>query len=291
VQRVLEGQVAVVTGAGRGIGRTEALLLARLGAAVVVNDLGTEWDGVGRSADPASAVVSEIRLAGGTAAANHCDITTWATAGELIDQAIDEFGRLDILVNNAGILRDRLVLNMNEADWDAVVRCHLYGHAATTHHACRHWQTARSGGRIINTTSEAGLYGLRGQANYAAAKAGIVALTLVTAAEMAPFGVTVNAIAPRARTRLITETFGDDAMAPTPGAFDSFAPENVAPLVAFLAAPEAEGITGRCFVVSGGVIELLEGWRVVQSVESDGPWQLEDVADRIGSLISTAAVV
>jgi NAD(P)-dependent dehydrogenase (short-subunit alcohol dehydrogenase family) len=289
----LDGKVAVVTGAGRGIGRAESLLLAEQGAAVVVNDLGGDWDGTGKDDRPAQQVVDEIEAAGGKGSANYEDISTWKGADALIHQAIDEFGRIDIVVNNAGILRDRMLFNMTEEDWDAVVAVHLRGHAATSHAACAWWrERSKAGetltGRIVNTSSEAGLYGLKGQSNYAAAKAGIAALTQVIAREMKKYGVTANCIAPRARTRLITQTFGEGMMAAPEGegTFDVFAPENVAPLVTFLATDAAAHITGQVFLVFGGTVTLMRPWTAGPSIERDTRWSVEDLDGEIGKLFT-----
>src|SRR5436305_275425 len=290
---LLDGKVAVVTGAGRGIGRAEALLLAEGGASVVVNDLGGEWDGTGKDDRPAQQVVDEITAAGGRAAANYEDISTWSGAQALVDQAVQEFGGLNIVVNNAGILRDAMLFNMDEPNWDAVVAVHLKGHAATSHAACKWWrEQAKAGnevtGRIVNTSSESGLYGLKGQANYAAAKAGIAALTQVTAREMKKYDVTANCIAPRARTRLITQTFGEGMMgAPQGGdAFDVFAPENVAPLVAFLATDAASYITGQCFLVFGGTVTLMKPWTSGPSIERGERWTVEELEGEMGKLFT-----
>src|SRR5580693_9220822 len=229
---LLDGKVAVVTGAGRGIGREEALLLAAEGARVVVNDVGAGLHGEGSSdVHPAEEVVALIRENGGEAAVNGDDISAWAGGKNVVEQAIDTFGSLDILVNNAGILRDKMSFNMDESDWDDVIRVHLKGHFAATHHAAVYWRNrAKSGedvtGRIINTSSEAGLYGNAGQANYAAAKAGIAALTWVEARELARYGVTSNAIAPRARTRMTETIFGGDGMQADAGGFDAWDPKN-----------------------------------------------------------------
>ena len=289
----LDGKVAVVTGAGRGIGRAEALLLASEGAAVVVNDLGGEWDGTGTDGRPAQQVVDEITAEGGKAAANYEDISTWDGAQKLIDQAVNEFGELNILVNNAGILRDAMIFNMEEPNWDAVLTVHLKGHAATSHAATRYWrEQAKAGnevtGRIVNTASESGLYGLKGQANYASAKAGIAALTQVTAREMKKYPVTANCIAPRARTRLITQTFGEGMMgAPQEeGAFDTFAPENVAPLVAYLTTDAAAHITGQCFLVFGGTVTLMKPWASGPSIERGERWTVEELDGEIGKLFT-----
>ena len=287
----LEGKVAVVTGAARGIGRAEALLLASEGAAVVVNDVGGEWDGTGTDDRPAQQVVDEITAAGGKAAANYEDISKWEGADALIRQAADEFGRLDIVVNNAGILRDAMLFNMTEENWDAVVAVHLRGHAATSHAACAFWrERSKAGeetaGRIVNTASESGLYGLKGQANYAAAKAAIAALTQVTAREMKKYGVTANCIAPRARTRLITQTFGEGMMAAPDGGFDQFAPENVAPLVGFLASDAAAHISGQVFLVFGGQVTLMKPWTAGPSIDKGDRWNAGELDAEIGKLFT-----
>jgi len=287
----LENKVAVVTGAGRGIGRGEALMLASEGANVVVNDLGGEWDGTGNDTRAAQLVVDEIIAAGGKASANYEDIAAWSGAKALIDQALNDFGRLDIVVNNAGILRDKMLFNMEEEDWDAVVRVHLKGHAATSHHACAHWRAeakggAQTSGRIINTASESGLFGLKGQANYASAKAGIAALTQVVAREMKKYNVTSNCIAPRARTRLITQTFGDTIMAAPSetDAFDQFAPENVAPLVCFLATDAAAHISGQCFMVAGGLVQLMQPWSQGKLIDKGARWTTGELGAEIDKL-------
>jgi NAD(P)-dependent dehydrogenase (short-subunit alcohol dehydrogenase family) len=287
----LDGKVAVVTGAGRGIGRAESLLLAEQGAAVVVNDLGGEWDGTGKDGRPAQQVVDEILAAGGRGSASYEDISTWKGAEALVHQAIEEFGRIDVVVNNAGILRDRMLFNMTEEDWDAVVAVHLRGHAATSHAACAWWrERSKAGdpvaGRIVNTSSEAGLYGLKGQSNYAAAKAGIAALTQVTAREMKRYGVTANCIAPRARTRLITQTFGEGLMAAPEGGFDQFAPENVAPLVTFLATDAAAHITGQVFLVFGGQVTLMRPWTAGPSIDKGARWSVQELEAEIGTLFT-----
>jgi NAD(P)-dependent dehydrogenase (short-subunit alcohol dehydrogenase family) len=289
----LDGRVAVVTGAARGIGRAHALLLAEEGAKVVVNDVGGEWDGTGRDERPAQLVVDEIAKNGGTASANYNDIASWDGAEKLVRQAIDEHGKLDVLVNNAGILRDRMMFNVTEEDWDAVINVHLKGHAATIHHACAYWrERAKAGeqiaGRIINTSSESGLYGMRGQGNYGAAKSGIAILTRVVAQEMAKYGVTANAIAPRARTRMITQTFGDQFMAAPedPNAFDSFAPENVSPLIAFLASDAAAHISGQVFIVTGGMVQLAEWVRPGPMIDKGARWTVAELAGEIDKLFA-----
>jgi len=287
----LDGKVAAITGAARGIGRGEALLLAAEGASVVVNDVGGDWDGTGTDDRPAQQVVDEIVSSGGTAAANYDDISSWDGAASLVAQAVDTFGRLDIVVNNAGILRDRVIVNMTEEDWDAVVRVHMKGHLAVIHHAANHWR-ARSkagdvvAGRIVNTASESGFIGMAGQANYAAAKAGIAALTMVAARELRRYGVTANCIAPRARTRMITNTFGDSVMAAPSeeGSFDEFAPENVAPLIAFLASDAAGHISGNAFVVYGGTVILEKPWSPGPQIQKAGRWEAGELAGEIDKL-------
>jgi NAD(P)-dependent dehydrogenase (short-subunit alcohol dehydrogenase family) len=277
----LDGKVAIVTGAGRGLGRSEALLLASEGAKVVVNDLGGEWDGSGADSRAASQVVDEIKAAGGEAVANFDSVSDWDSAQKLIAQAVDTYGDLNILVNNAGILRDKMSFNMTEEDWDACVTVHLKGHFAPTRFAAAYWrEQSKSGkpvyGRIINTSSEAGLYGNAGQANYSAAKAGIAAMAIVFARELGRYGVTSNAIAPRARTRMTEGTFGN--LGGGDDGFDAWAPENVAPLVAWLAGEEAADVNGQCFVVFGGKVLLTQGWHTVASLEKDQAWTVEELS-------------
>ena len=288
---LFDGRVAVVTGAGRGIGRAEALLLATEGARVVVNDLGGAASGEGSDATPAQQVVDEIVAAGGEAVANTDDVSTWSGAERLIGQAIGTFGRLDILVNNAGILRDRMSFSMSEQDWDAVIAVHLKGHFCTTRFAGAHWRErskalgAPVDAAIVNTASESGLYGNAGQVNYAAAKAGIAAMTIVVARELERYGVRVNAIAPVARTRL-TEAVAGDYMQVAEGDFDRFAPENVAAAACWLASPLASGISGQVLKVQGGVLQLLEGWRPLTEATSDAPWTIESVDATRATLFS-----
>jgi NAD(P)-dependent dehydrogenase (short-subunit alcohol dehydrogenase family) len=279
---LLDGKVAVVTGAGRGIGREEALVLAAEGAKVVVNDLGAGLHGEG-SADthPAQEVVELIKKDGGEAVVNGDDISTWAGGKNVVDQAIDTYGSLDILVNNAGILRDKMSFNMDESDWDDVIRVHLKGHFAATHHAAVYWRNrSKAGedvsGRIINTSSEAGLFGNAGQANYAAAKAGIAALTWVEARELNRYGVTANAIAPRARTRM-TETIFGGGMSAEQSGFDAWDPRNVANVVAFLAAPSSGDVNGQVFVVFGGNVYAMSAFKVAGQVNRDAAWTPEEL--------------
>lgn len=270
----LEGLSAVVTGAGRGLGRAEALELARLGASVVVNDYGRPGrDGSGEtSAGPAEEVATEIRAAGGRAVAHTGDVADFEHARALVDLAVAEFGKLDVLVNNAGILRDRMVFSMTEEEWDAVIRVHLKGHFNTTRFASAHWRQrskAAGGpvyGRIVNTSSEAFLAGSAGQPNYAAAKGGIVGLTTSTALALAKYGVTANVICPRARTRMTEDVFAGLA-APAEG-LDPLAPEHVAPLVGYLASPAAARVNGQLLVVHGGMVAVVERPRVQAQFDS-----------------------
>ncbi|HJR18917.1 MAG TPA: SDR family oxidoreductase [Actinomycetota bacterium] len=281
---LLDGKVAIVTGAGRGIGRGEALLLAQHGAKVVVNDLGGEWDGSGADRRPAQLVVDEITGAGGEALANYDDVADFTGAESLIRQSIDTWGTLDILVNNAGILRDRMIFNMSEEDWDSVIRVHLKGHFAPTRHACAYWRERSKqsggpvGGRIICTSSTSGLLGNAGQSNYGAAKAGIAAFAQIVSMEMGRYGVTANAIAPAARTRLTEATFGEIK---TVGEFDSWAPENVAPIVVFLATDAAAEISGQVFYTGGGTLQLYDGWGPVEQLSKDDRFTVEELVERV----------
>jgi NAD(P)-dependent dehydrogenase (short-subunit alcohol dehydrogenase family) len=289
---ICSGRVAIVTGAGRGLGRAHALEFARQGAKVVVNDLGAELDGTGRSSGPAVEVVDEIRALGGEAVVNGDDVADWEGAKRLVQTAIDAFGRLDVVVNNAGFLRDRMFVNASEDEWDAVMRVHLKGHFAPSRHACMHWrERAKSGekvaARIINTSSGAGLQGSVGQAVYSAAKAGIAALTLVQAAELGRYGITANAIAPSARTRMTAEAFREMMARPDSG-FDAMAPENVSPLVVWLGSEESSDVTGRVFEVSGGKISIADGWRLGPEVDRGARWDPSEVGEAIRDLLSRA---
>jgi NAD(P)-dependent dehydrogenase (short-subunit alcohol dehydrogenase family) len=284
---MLDGKVAVITGAGRGIGRGEALLFAREGARVVVNDVGGEWDGSGRDPRPATEVAEEITAAGGEAAAHHDDISEPAGAEGAIALALEAWGRLDAVVNNAGILRDRMVFNMAVEDWDAVMKVHLRGTFLVTRAACAHWRgRAKAGqevsGRIVNTSSTSGLLGNAGQSNYGAAKAGIAGFTQIAAMEMARYGVTVNAIAPGARTRMTEKTFGD--LAVPEGQFDPLHPDNVAPVVAVLCADGAAHVTGQVFGITGGLVQLYQGWTPVAELDRGGRWEVAELASRLDEL-------
>jgi NAD(P)-dependent dehydrogenase (short-subunit alcohol dehydrogenase family) len=289
---ICAGRIAIVTGAGRGLGREHALELARQGARVVVNDLGTSGAGEGASSGPADEVVTLIREMGGEAVANGSDIADFEGARDLVQQAIDTFGGLDVLVNNAGFLRDRMLANSTEDDWDAVIRVHLKGHWAPMRHAAAYWRDEAKAGRtrdarVINTSSGAGLQGSIGQSTYSAAKAGIAGLTLVAAAELGRYGVTVNALAPAARTRMTEAAFADAMAAPDSG-FDAMDPTNVAPVVAWLASLDSAGVTGRVIEVEGGKICVEEGWRHGPSVDIGRRWDPADVGGAVRDLLAKA---
>ncbi len=285
------GRVAIVTGAGRGIGRGEALELARQGASVVVNDLGVATDGNDPSTTPAEEVTAQIRASGGRAVANHDDVADWDGARRLVESAVSEFGQLDVVVNNAGILRDRMLVNMGPDEWDAVVGVHLRGTFAVTRHAATHWrERAKSGqetaARIINTSSASGIYGNVGQTNYGAAKAGIAAFTVIAAQELRRYGATVNAVAPGALTRM---TEGLDRPTPqSPDGFDPRHPDNIAPLVVWLASTRAQNISGRVFNVRGGTISVAEGWSAGPSVDNQARWDPAELTDVIPDLVARA---
>jgi NAD(P)-dependent dehydrogenase (short-subunit alcohol dehydrogenase family) len=279
----LEGKVAIVTGAGRGIGRAEALLLAREGAKVVVNDLGVELSGEGKDQKVAALVAQEIKKAGQEAVANFESVGDFQGAKRIIDMAISEFGKLDILVNNAGFIKDRMIFKMSEEEFDAVVAVHLKGTFNCGRWACAYFRERNSGGRIINTTSAAGLVGNVGQTNYAAAKAGIAVMTLIWSMEMEKYGVTCNAIAPSARTRMTETTFGD--IEEERESFDFAAPDNIAPLIAYLASDDAQGISGKIFGVQGGDIELYEVWQARKSISKQGRWSVDEIKTKIQELL------
>jgi NAD(P)-dependent dehydrogenase (short-subunit alcohol dehydrogenase family) len=276
----LDGKVAIVTGAGRGIGREHALALAAAGAKVVVNDLGATLAGEGADATPAQEVVGEIEAAGGAAVANGDDVADFGGAERLVRQAIDGYGRLDILVCNAGITRDRMLVNMSEAEWDSVIAVHLKGHFAPTHHAAAYWrEQSKSGaevrGRVITTSSPSGVFGNVGQTNYGAAKAAIAGFTIIAAQELARYGVTVNCLAPNARTRMTEATFGE---IPKPAeGFDPMDPANIAPVVVALCADEAQEITGQCFFVYGGAVNVLRPWDAGELLQADARWDADEL--------------
>jgi NAD(P)-dependent dehydrogenase (short-subunit alcohol dehydrogenase family) len=276
----LEGKVAIVTGAGRGIGCEHALALARSGAKVVVNDLGGSLAGEGTDTTPAEQVAEEIRALGSEAVADYQNVADFAGAGRMVEHAIDELGGLDILVCNAGILRDRMLVNMDEAEWDAVINVHLKGHFAPTRHAAAYWrERSKAGeavrGRVICTSSPSGVFGNVGQANYGAAKAGIAAFTIIAAQELGRYGVTVNCIAPNARTRMTEQAFGD--MAPPEEGFDPMDPANMSPVVVALCADEAQEITGQVLFVYGGAVNVLQGWSNGEQFVRDARWDADEL--------------
>ncbi len=283
----LQGRVAIVTGAGRGIGREHALALARSGAKVVVNDLGGSAAGEGQDQTPAQQVADEIKAAGGEASANYDNVADFQGAENMIKQAIGDFGRLDILVNNAGILRDRMLVSMTEEEWDAVINVHLKGHFAPTHHAAVYWRAqSKAGeqvrGRVINTSSPSGVFGNVGQTNYGAAKAGIAAFTIIAAQELSRYGVTVNCLAPNARTRMTEQIFG--AMEPPAQGFDPLDPANIPPIVVALCSDEAQQITGQCFFVYGGTINVLRPWDIGISLQSETTWDPDALLARLNEV-------
>jgi NAD(P)-dependent dehydrogenase (short-subunit alcohol dehydrogenase family) len=295
VSGICDGRVVVVTGGGRGIGRGHALEFARQGAKVVVNDLGADVYGTGRTSDVADAVVEEIRGLGGEAVSDGEDVADFDGAGRLIKKAVDTFGRLDVLVNNAGILRDRMIFNMDPEEWDAVIRVHLRGTFCCTRHAATHWRERSKAGehldaRIINTSSPSGIYGNAGQSNYGAAKAGIASFTIIAARELERYGVTVNAVSPGARTRM-TENLGIGQVPVGDDGFDYYAPENIAPVVVWLASEQSKGITGRVFEAAGGRIGIAEGWRRGPSVSKDARWEPAAVGPAIEELLARAAPI
>ena len=291
---ICDGRIALVTGAGRGLGRAHALELARQGARVVVNDLGCELDGTGGGSGPAGEVVDEIRAAGGEAVANGDDVADFAGAASIVATAVDAFGGLDVVVNNAGFVRDRMFANVAEDEWDAVVRVHLKGHFAVARHAAAHWRDQAKAGtpvdaRIINTSSGAGILGSIGQAAYSAAKAGIATLTLVQAAELGRYGVTANALCPAARTRMTEGIFTEMMATPDePDAFDAMAPENVSPLVAWLASAASAHVTGRMFEVEGGKVGIATGWQHGPTQDKGARWEPAELGAVIDELLAQA---
>jgi len=286
---LLDGKVAIVTGAGRGIGREEALLLAKHGAKVVVNDLGGHFDGTGADTRPAQQVVEEIKAAGGDAVANYESVADFKAAKRIVQCALDTFGKLNILVNNAGILRDRMIFNMTEEEWDAVLNVHLKGTFNCTRHACEYWREQHKlgnvlNGRVINTSSDAGLLGNAGQVNYGPAKAAVATLAIIVDAEMQKYGVTANAIAPMARTRLTVDATPQTAgvMAqPEEGEHDFFSPHHVAPLIVWLASDDAATVHGEVFRVGGGCVWLMQGWHSAETVKKKGTWEPADLGPQV----------
>lgn len=286
------GRVVVITGAGRGIGRAHALAFAAAGARVVVNDLGTSGAGEGASDGPAAAVVAEIESRGGEAMASTHDIADFAESGALVEQTLARFGGLDVVVLNAGILRDRMFVSSTVDEWDAVMRVHLRGHYCLARHAAAYWRLESKAGRqpdarIINTSSGAGLQGSVGQAAYSAAKGGIASLTLVQAAELRRYGVTANAIAPAARTRMTEGPFAEMMKKPESG-FDAWAPDNISPLVVWLGSAGSAHVSGRVFEVQGGMLRVSDGWRPAATLHRDHKWTPEDVGPAIDALLDEA---
>ena len=286
----LDGRVAIITGAGRGIGREHALLFASEGAKVVVNDLGGAIDGSGDDRSPAEQVVDEIKHMGGEAIANADNVAEWDGGKRLVDAAIEAFGDLHVLVNNAGILRDRVLINMTEDEWDAVIHVHLKGHFVPTRHAAAYWREQSKEGKevkasVINTSSTSGLLGNPGQTNYGAAKAGIGAFTVICAQELSRYGVRVNAIAPAARTRMTESTPGlsDVIKAPEGGAFDVWDPANISPLVAYLATADCPA-TGKVFFVQGGTVRLFQPWTMTETIQRPDRWTVAELQAEMSKL-------
>ncbi|HLX21285.1 MAG TPA: SDR family oxidoreductase [Gaiellaceae bacterium] len=275
----LNGKVAIVTGAGRGIGRAHALALSEAGAKVVVNDVGGTLAGDGADLAPAQLVVAEIEAAGGEAVADGENVADFDGARQLVQHAVDALGRLDIVVNNAGILRDRMLVNMSEEEWDAVIAVHLKGHFAVTRHAAAYWRERAKAGeqlhaRVINTSSPSGVFGNVGQTNYGAAKAGIAGFTVIAAQELERYGVTVNCLAPNARTRMTEETF---EMGDAPEGFDPLDPANMSPVVVALCADDAQDITGQVFHIWGGAVNALQGWTAGELFARENGWNADDL--------------
>ncbi|MEU0935850.1 MULTISPECIES: SDR family oxidoreductase [unclassified Embleya] len=290
---ICEGRVVIVTGAGGGIGREHALAFAREGAHVVVNDIGASRQGDGRSLGPAQQVVADIEALGGKAVINADDVADWAGAERLVQTAIDTFGRLDVVVNNAGFLRDRMLVSLGEDEFDAVVRVHLKGHFAVMRHAGAYWRAQAKAGatidaRLINTTSGAGLMGSVGQGNYAAAKAGITCLTQIAAVEMGRYGVTANAIAPAARTRMTEEAMPDMVRKPEDGSFDFYDPANISPLVVWLGSAQSREVTGRVFEVEGDKVSVATGWQHGPEASAGRRWEPAELGPVVAKLLDEA---
>jgi NAD(P)-dependent dehydrogenase (short-subunit alcohol dehydrogenase family) len=296
---LLEGKVALVTGAGRGIGREEALALAKHGAKVVVNDLGGSFDGSGKDIGPAHQVVDEIKAAGGEAVANGDNVADFQGAKRMLECAVDNFGKLNIVVNNAGILRDRMIFNMSEDDWDSVIAVHLKGTFCVTRHAAEYWRNEHKngnvvGGRVINTSSDSGILGNASQSNYGAAKAAIAAFSIIVDQELKKYGVTVNAIAPVARTRLTVDATPATAaiMGKTPGEgeFDVFDPANVAPLVVWLGSDDAGDVHGQVFRVGGRSVWLMQPWHTAAVVKGEKRWEPAELGKRVKAELAKGVV-
>jgi NAD(P)-dependent dehydrogenase (short-subunit alcohol dehydrogenase family) len=289
----LDGRVAIITGAGRGIGREHALFFANEGARIVVNDLGGANDGEGSDQTPAEEVAAEIRAQGGAAIANADNVADWEGAQHLVNTAIGEFGDLDILVNNAGILRDRVIVNMTEAEWDAVIAVHLKGHFAPTRWAAAYWREEHKAGRgkrrnLVHTSSTSGLFSNPGQANYGAAKSGIATFSQIAAKELSRYDVLSNCIAPGARTRLTLATPGlEDIMTPREGVFDEWDPANISPLVAYLSTADC-AFSGETFFIQGGVVKRVRSWEMADTVEQPAKWSVADLADALAPLADPA---
>jgi NAD(P)-dependent dehydrogenase (short-subunit alcohol dehydrogenase family) len=287
---ICAGRVVIVTGAGRGLGRAYALAFAREGARVLVNDLGTSLAGEGRDSATAQAVVDEIRAAGGQAAANGDDVSEWDSAGRIVAAALKEFGALDVIVNNAGFVRDRMFVSATVEEWDATMKVHLRGHFCVARHAVDYWRACAKQGkavdaRIINTSSGAGLNGSIAQSAYAAAKGGIASLTLVQAAELGRYGITANALAPAARTRMTEQAFADKMKRPQSG-FDAQDPDNIAPVVVWLGSPESRAVTGCVFELEGGRITLDDGWNDGPQIDKHARWEPAEVGAAVAGLIA-----
>jgi NAD(P)-dependent dehydrogenase (short-subunit alcohol dehydrogenase family) len=285
----LDGRVAIITGAGRGLGREHALLFAAEGAKVVVNDLGGTNDGSGNDITPAQQTVADIKAMGGEAIVNGDNVADWDGAARMVQSAIDAFGDLDILVNNAGILRDRVLVNMSEAEWDAVIAVHLKGHFAPTRHAAAYWREQAKAGvtkprNLVHTSSTSGLFSNPGQGNYGAAKSGIATFSQICAKELSRYNVKSNAIAPAARTRLTLATPGlEDVMAPKEGAFDMWDPANVSPLVAYLSSEQC-AFTGETFFVQGGQVSRVQSWTMAEEINQNDRWTVAGLAQAMTAL-------
>jgi NAD(P)-dependent dehydrogenase (short-subunit alcohol dehydrogenase family) len=287
---ICEGRIVIVTGAGRGLGRSHALAFARAGAKVLVNDLGTDRAGLGRDSETAQCVVDEIRALGGEAAANGDDVSEWDGAARIVKTAIDAFGGLDVVVNNAGFLRDRMFVSSTLEEWDAVIKVHLRGHFCVSRHAVEYWRSRAKqnlpvDARLINTSSGAGLNGSVGQSGYAAAKGGIASLTLVQAAELRRYGITANALAPAARTRMTEQVLADQMKKPESG-FDAPDPDNVSPLVVWLGSRESSYVNGRLFDIGGGRITLADGWNDGPTVDKGARWEPHEIGPVVARLVA-----